>query len=311
MRHFSYAGIGDPAADRVIEGSDHGSHCRGGRAMNADASGVWRGFIVEAGGAVNSIIPIPTRTATVGSDPSVDVPLPYTGVSRQHLRLDGTGPVVQVTDLQSTNGTWINDRREARAALQDGDRLSLGSVRLRFFDTTAPRPSGAPSTGGLPFAPTVPGGGGGGGGAGGTDRHEITQDRNKVGGDQHNVAGDQHNIAGSQHNIGRDAFFAGGNQHWDQRVNISADLDPSEELFNGEGPGRWIAILGGLIALGGFAWFGIQIFGAITSMGASGPGGSSGPPPALGYAFGIFAVGTVLYGIGASMSKARRKRNSG
>ena len=287
----------------MVDGSDHGFHIRGVRAMSIDEFGVSRGFIVEAGGDVNSIIPIPTRIATVGSDLSVDVSLPYTGVSRKHLRLDGTGPVVLVTDLQSTNGTWINDRREARAALQDGDRLSLGSVRLRFFDTSSKRLSGPPSSDGFPFASAVPRGSG-------PDRHEITQDRNKVNGDQLNVAGDQHNIAGSQQNVGRDAFFAAGNQHWDQRVNISADLDPSEELFNGEGPGRWIAVFGGLIALGGFAWFGMHIFGSMTSMGSSEPGVGFGPPPTIGYAFAIFAVGAVLFGIGTSMSKARRKRNS-
>lgn len=103
--------------------------------MSAETSGIRRGFIVETGGAVNSIVPIPPTVVSVGSDPSAGICLPYVGVSRRHVELDGTGPIVFVTDAHSTNGTWVNDHREAnRTPLRDGDRVKLGNVILRYFD---------------------------------------------------------------------------------------------------------------------------------------------------------------------------------
>jgi pSer/pThr/pTyr-binding forkhead associated (FHA) protein len=295
--------------------------------MSPDPSGIRRGFIVEAGGAVNSIIPIPTTVSTVGRDPSADLCLPYEGVSRQHLRIDGTGPAVFVADAQSTNGTWINDRREAGwTQLSDGDHVKLGTVRLRFFDVASTALAGIPPTDAFQVTQPQPG-------DAADDRHNLSQDRNRVGRDQQNVAGDQvnigrdqHNIAGDQHNVGRDQqnvahqrndrrdqhnvahggtqYNASGDQIWKQKVKISADYEPTDEIFNGEGPGRVIAILGALVALGGFAWFMAHIFQLVPV-----DGDGSSPPPTIGYAFATFALGGILLAIGTGMSKARRKRN--
>ena len=55
------------------------------------------------------------------------------GVSRHHaeLRPDGDGWVVE--DLGSTNGVLVNGRRIRGAqALQDGDRVELGSTEVVF-----------------------------------------------------------------------------------------------------------------------------------------------------------------------------------
>jgi hypothetical protein len=44
-------------------------------------------------------------------------------------------------DLESTNGTWLDDRRvSGTAPLRDGDRIQVGGVELRFFD-----PASAPT----------------------------------------------------------------------------------------------------------------------------------------------------------------------
>jgi hypothetical protein len=268
--------------------------------MSPDPSGIHRGFIVEAGGTVNGILAIPATVSTVGRDPASDLCLPYEGVSRQHLRLDGTGPVVFVTDALSTNGTWINDRREAgRTALRDGDRVKLGSVRLRYFDVASAGPSVMPPT----------------------DVHQVTQPQPGVAGDSSDPMGikigkntvsgkgKQTFVDGDQ--IGRDQYNAAGNQTWKQKVKISADYDPTDELFRGEGPGRVIAILGLIVTIGGFAWFASHIFGfigSVSSMGAGGPA-AVGFPPTMGYAFATFGLGGLLMMIGTGMSKARRKRN--
>jgi pSer/pThr/pTyr-binding forkhead associated (FHA) protein len=62
------------------------------------------------------------------SDFILDAPL----VSRVHCRLlaDARGDLA-VEDLDSTNGTFVNDQRvSGRAALSPGDRLRVGRVEL-------------------------------------------------------------------------------------------------------------------------------------------------------------------------------------
>jgi pSer/pThr/pTyr-binding forkhead associated (FHA) protein len=81
--------------------------------------------------------PVVIRLATGGdrtvgranrSDFILDAPL----VSRVHCRLsaDASGDL-SVEDLDSTNGTFVNDERvSGRAALSPGDRLRVGRVEL-------------------------------------------------------------------------------------------------------------------------------------------------------------------------------------
>lgn len=57
-------------------------------------------------------------------------------VSSKHARIDRVGAAHQVSDLGSTNGTFLNDRKlEANAAapLKNGDRISIGLYHLRFI----------------------------------------------------------------------------------------------------------------------------------------------------------------------------------
>ncbi|HEY5617705.1 MAG TPA: FHA domain-containing protein [Vicinamibacterales bacterium] len=70
---------------------------------------------------------IRTIGRATGADFIVDAPL----VSRVHCRLtvlpDGS---LEVRDLDSTNGTFINGRRIETARLVSGDRLGVGRVEL-------------------------------------------------------------------------------------------------------------------------------------------------------------------------------------
>ncbi len=61
-----------------------------------------------------------------GADLIVDAPL----VSRVHCRLETGGDSLDVIDLSSTNGTFVNDTRIERIALKPGDRLRVGRVEL-------------------------------------------------------------------------------------------------------------------------------------------------------------------------------------
>jgi pSer/pThr/pTyr-binding forkhead associated (FHA) protein len=74
---------------------------------------------------------LPGGMKTVGRATRADFIIDAALVSRVHCRLtseaDGT---LQVEDLRSTNGTFVNDRRVRRAILAPGDRLRVGRVEL-------------------------------------------------------------------------------------------------------------------------------------------------------------------------------------
>jgi pSer/pThr/pTyr-binding forkhead associated (FHA) protein len=79
-----------------------------------------RTFRILAGG-------IRTIGRSTGADFIVDAAL----VSRVHCRLSAlpTGEL-EVRDLDSTNGTYVNGARIATARLSSGDRLKVGRVEL-------------------------------------------------------------------------------------------------------------------------------------------------------------------------------------
>ena len=74
---------------------------------------------------------IPGGVRTIGRATGADFILDGALVSRVHCRVTAlpTGEL-EVTDLDSTNGTFVNGRRVSTARLGTGDRLRLGRVEL-------------------------------------------------------------------------------------------------------------------------------------------------------------------------------------
>lgn len=72
----------------------------------------------------------PGAVKTVGRAPRADFIVEAALVSRLHCRLTATDRHVEVEDLSSTNGTFVNDKRVEKAKLATGDRLRLGRVEL-------------------------------------------------------------------------------------------------------------------------------------------------------------------------------------
>jgi pSer/pThr/pTyr-binding forkhead associated (FHA) protein len=69
---------------------------------------------------------IKTIGRSTGADFIVDAPL----VSRIHCRLTAGTTDLEVRDLDSTNGTFVNGTRTDRAILKAGDKLGVGRVEL-------------------------------------------------------------------------------------------------------------------------------------------------------------------------------------
>jgi hypothetical protein len=70
--------------------------------------------------------------ATFGRAERADVVVADAAVSSAHARVNRVGRVWVVTDLESTNGTRVNETRvSGKTPLTDGDVLALGTVKLQ------------------------------------------------------------------------------------------------------------------------------------------------------------------------------------
>ena len=67
---------------------------------------------------------------TVGRSTGADFILDRALVSRLHCRLTASEDSLEVVDLESTNGTFVNEKRVDRATIASGDRLRVGRVEL-------------------------------------------------------------------------------------------------------------------------------------------------------------------------------------
>lgn len=72
---------------------------------------------------------------TVGRSAGAGFILDAALVSRLHCRLTATDPGLEVVDLDSTNGTFVNGKPIKKALLQPGDRLKVGRVELTVSKT--------------------------------------------------------------------------------------------------------------------------------------------------------------------------------
>lgn len=69
---------------------------------------------------------------TIGRSPDNDIVIPNMGVSGYHARVDRLADGYLLTDLNSSNGTMINDRPISTHWLQHGDRINLVKHTLVF-----------------------------------------------------------------------------------------------------------------------------------------------------------------------------------
>ncbi len=87
--------------------------------------------------AVDHIDPVPAEYSlmkdeiTIGRGEDNDVVIPHASVSRQHARLMRRDGGFELMDLNSTNGSYVDDRQiRGSAFLSAGSRLRLGDIRF-------------------------------------------------------------------------------------------------------------------------------------------------------------------------------------
>ena len=73
---------------------------------------------------------LPGAVKTIGRAPRADFIVDAALVSRVHCQLTAGAAELEVVDLESTNGTFVNGARVERAMLRPGDKLGVGKVEF-------------------------------------------------------------------------------------------------------------------------------------------------------------------------------------
>ena len=105
-------------------------------------------FIIRSGKEIGRTMAVATDdTITVGRLKGCDLLIDDEAASRRHCTITAREDDCVVADLQSANGTFINERRIAAAELQRGDQIRIGSTVIELRDSEAiAEPAGRHST---------------------------------------------------------------------------------------------------------------------------------------------------------------------
>lgn len=87
---------------------------------------------VKDGMQKGKFYPIGGKAVTLGRDGVCTIALGGEDVSREHAKVWIAEDQVWVSDLDSTNGTFVNGQRVTKRALENGDEIRIGSNTLVF-----------------------------------------------------------------------------------------------------------------------------------------------------------------------------------
>jgi serine phosphatase RsbU (regulator of sigma subunit) len=97
-------------------------------------------LIVEHGPYAGTAFPLEAPEVTLGRSPTNHIVLDLPTISRQHARVRREADTYILEDLQSTNGTFLNDTPVTQSPLHEGDHIRLGPATLRFTESARPAP---------------------------------------------------------------------------------------------------------------------------------------------------------------------------
>ena len=95
-------------------------------------------IVMSKRGATRQVMLSAART-TLGRDTVNTVVIDCVRASRRHAVVIRDGAHVWVRDLDSSNGTFVNEERVTCCRLEHGDVVEVGDFRVRFLDRVATR----------------------------------------------------------------------------------------------------------------------------------------------------------------------------
>ena len=90
-------------------------------------------MIVSIDGVVIKEVTLAKDRTTLGRRPYNDIVIDNLAISGEHAVLHMAGSDVQVEDLNSTNGTYVNARAVKKQALEHNDIIEVGKYKIRFL----------------------------------------------------------------------------------------------------------------------------------------------------------------------------------
>jgi len=74
------------------------------------------------------------ETTVIGRGSEADIVVDDSGVSREHVKFERTPFGTILTDLGSTNGTFVEDQRVREVTLLDGNAITIGRTTIMYWD---------------------------------------------------------------------------------------------------------------------------------------------------------------------------------
>lgn len=81
-------------------------------------------------------VPLDDTESLIGRDSHCKVYLPIDNVSREHARIIRNGEQFTVEDLNSTNGTFVNNVQIVSCVLHHSDQIRIGRAKMTFVRVT-------------------------------------------------------------------------------------------------------------------------------------------------------------------------------
>ena len=94
-------------------------------------------MIVSIDGVVIKEVQLTKERTMLGRRPYNDIVIDNLAVSGEHAVMHMTEHEVEVEDLGSTNGTYVNGKAIKRLVLRNGDTIEVGKYKIRFLQEEA------------------------------------------------------------------------------------------------------------------------------------------------------------------------------
>lgn len=127
---------GDPEDERTIFDADEGTVIEEGTEMDEDRTQFYEEpvakLIVVKSDSLEGDLPLDDEETILGRDEDAGVTIDDKRLSRHHCKIWLDGDQYTLTDMGSSNGSFVNGRRVSEKILENGDLIQVGSSQFRF-----------------------------------------------------------------------------------------------------------------------------------------------------------------------------------
>ena len=90
-------------------------------------------LIYPTGAQMGKRFTLDGESLLIGRGSDCDIVVDLDSVSRRHAKIERRSDNILVCDLQSTNGTYVNELQVEEHALSDGDQVKIGNAIFKFL----------------------------------------------------------------------------------------------------------------------------------------------------------------------------------